>query len=148
MDPQSTPPAGLALAPAVPPEPIPPVDDLVEVCPSCATVHPVGYHCPCIIDRSEALAALVHEGRRFAAAFWRRPRTWERLPDTVRQTLTGHAQDVIECLEGAGWRMVSTAAVGRHALVLAAEQPTHRAGWDPDDPDPRTETFHVPNVVR
>jgi hypothetical protein len=148
MDPQSTPPAGVALAPAEPSEPIPTRADMVEVCASCATVHPSGFRCPCIIDRAEALAALVHEVRRFNSPAWRRPRSWERLPEPVRQTLTGRAQDVIECLEGAGWRFVSTAAIGRHSLILAADQPASGAGWDPDDPDPRTEMFHVPNVVR
>lgn len=120
----------------------------MEICPSCATVHPIDYQCPCIIDRSEALAALVHEVRRHAAAGWRRPRAWERLPHGVRQSLTGQAQDVVECLEGAGWRFVSTAVAGRHALRLDATGTQPAVQSTAQDDDPATDPFRVRNVVR
>jgi hypothetical protein len=66
---------------------------------------------------------------------WRRPRRWSVLTMTAQQHLVGQALDVVESLEGSGWRMVST------QLPYAAHE------LEPATPDPAT-TGPTPVVPR
>lgn len=106
----------------------------MAVCTSCRKIHPDGFRCSCIVERAETLAAEQHEQRRTQLPGWRRPRPWPHLPERVRQARTASALDLLEALEGAGWRLVTTRADGRHLAVDAVRTP------------PRG-LFPVPNVV-
>jgi len=90
---------------------------LVAVCASCSALHPDEQRCACIVARAQAVAENVHERRRAERPAWRRPRSWEALPEAVRADLTVAALDVVDLLEGSGWRLVATRGEGRHVAL-------------------------------
>lgn len=115
------------------------LDHLLALCASCRQLRPDGQQCPCLVDRAFVLAEIVHEVTRVATPAWRRPRSWDDLPETARQERTAVLLDVVETVEDAGWRMVSTLIEGRHVPNSAPVD---------EDATPPTGMSHVRDVVR
>ncbi len=107
----------------------------MAVCASCSALHSDDQRCACIVVRAQAVAENVHERRRAQLPGWRRPRSWGALPERVRQNLTVAALDVVDLLEGDGWRLVATRGEGRHVALE-------------DMRTPPTGAFRVRDVVR
>jgi len=133
------------------------LDHLLAMCASCSRLHPDGYRCSCLAERASALAEMVHEWRRLLAPGWRRPRTWDALPELVRATRTRDALDLVDLVEACGWRLVSTYREPRHALPEPEPAPdtasrtaamVGRFVPDPDATTPPSGEFRVPNVIR
>lgn len=113
---------------------------LVAVCPSCWRLHPDRFRCACVIARSESVARLCHEVVRIQTPAWRRPRSWEALPERVRQDRTMAALEVVEALERTGWRLVGMSVASRHAADEDANEDEASAVTD--------RMFPVRDVVR
>jgi hypothetical protein len=105
------------------------------MCTSCRRMHYEGYRCGCLIDRAEVVAREGYELHRVTVPAWRRPREWDRLPERARQELVRAGLDLVEALEGAGWRLQAIGA-----------EPAHE--WPEDDPEAVFDRSLLPAVDR
>lgn len=112
--------------------------ELVAVCTSCRQLHPDGARCGCVIERAEIVAAEGYELHRMTVPAWRRPKRWPALSESQRQALTQAGLDLVEAIEGAGWRLVRTRGESAHELTAA---PT-RLGRDVADALQGVPAFH------
>lgn len=133
------------------------LEHLLAVCTSCRQLHPDGYTCACLVERAAVVAELLHDLRRAGLPRWRRPRSWDALPERVRQDFTLAALTLVDALEGSGWRLVTDRALSRHVLPEAPavfDDATRTTAVvspfaaDPDAVTPPSGEFRVPNVVR
>lgn len=87
------------------------MDDPLEgparaVCTSCGGMRDQRDRCRCVVVRATAVASLAYEQVRAVTPGWRRPRMWSRLPQHARAALVHGGIDLVELLEGHGWRLV------------------------------------------
>lgn len=95
----------------------------VAACASCRRLHPDGQRCACLLDRAFVLAEILHEVTRASTPRWRAPRAWDDLSERARQDRVLVVRDVIEVVEDAGWRMVTTYGDGAHLAADEAKTP-------------------------